>query len=128
MKHLAAAAKTRPSVHVGVLARSPQAARDECVALHGPESKECAPLIEAHKLCLRAEGFNVSRGVQPARRAAAACSLLARGQPRHPPPTHTPRTRALCPRSEPRPLRAGWVRTRGEGSLRAGAAAGVRAA
>lgn len=36
--------------------------RDECTATYGPEHPRCAPLIEAHKQCLRAEGFNV-RGV-----------------------------------------------------------------
>ena len=44
-----------------------QRVRDECVTLHGPEAKECQDLIEAHKACLRAEGFNVrglvNRGV-----------------------------------------------------------------
>lgn len=40
--------------------------RDECVALHGPDSKECAELIEAHKRCLRAEGFNVGAAPGPA--------------------------------------------------------------
>ncbi|KAK4535772.1 hypothetical protein CDCA_CDCA06G1797 [Cyanidium caldarium] len=32
-------------------------ARDECVALRGEEA--CRELIEAHKACLRAEGFSV---------------------------------------------------------------------
>lgn len=36
-----------------------QKARDECVALHGPESEQCKALIEAHQQCLRKEGFNV---------------------------------------------------------------------
>ena len=36
-----------------------QKARDECVATYGPEAEQCQVLIEAHKLCLRAEGFNV---------------------------------------------------------------------
>lgn len=36
-----------------------KAVRDECVATHGPEHFHCLPLIEAHKKCLRAEGFNV---------------------------------------------------------------------
>jgi cytochrome c oxidase assembly protein subunit 17 len=31
--------------------------RDECVVQHGEE--HCADLIEAHKVCLRAEGFTV---------------------------------------------------------------------
>ncbi|WPT12765.1 Cytochrome c oxidase copper chaperone 1 [Picochlorum sp. SENEW3] len=33
--------------------------RDECIALHGPDSEECQKLIEAHKACLRAEGFKI---------------------------------------------------------------------
>ena len=31
--------------------------RDECVILNGEEA--CQSFIEAHKLCLRSEGFNV---------------------------------------------------------------------
>jgi len=33
--------------------------RDECVIVHGPEAEQCQKLIEAHKICLRAEGFKV---------------------------------------------------------------------
>ncbi|GAQ79864.1 Cytochrome c oxidase assembly protein/Cu2+ chaperone COX17 [Klebsormidium nitens] len=33
--------------------------RDECIALNGPDSAECLVLIEAHKVCLRSEGFKV---------------------------------------------------------------------
>lgn len=33
--------------------------RDACVTEHGPEARECQALIEKHKECLRAEGFNV---------------------------------------------------------------------
>jgi cytochrome c oxidase assembly protein subunit 17 len=36
-----------------------KAARDACVVSKGEEDKECRQLIEAHKVCLRAEGFNV---------------------------------------------------------------------
>ena len=36
-----------------------QGKRDECIAIHGPESSECAKLIEAHKACLREEGFRI---------------------------------------------------------------------
>ena len=36
-----------------------QKARDECIAQNGPESETCQELIEAHKQCLRKEGFNV---------------------------------------------------------------------
>lgn len=32
-------------------------ARDECIVLNGEEA--CKQLIEAHKQCLRSEGFNV---------------------------------------------------------------------
>ena len=28
--------------------------------LHGPDSEQCQKLIEAHKECLRAEGFKVA--------------------------------------------------------------------
>ncbi|GMI63650.1 hypothetical protein HRI_000034300 [Hibiscus trionum] len=31
--------------------------RDECIVEHGEEA--CAKWIEAHRICLRAEGFNV---------------------------------------------------------------------
>lgn len=43
-----------------LLAHVPQKARDECTTTYGPEDPKCAPLIEAHKVCLRKEGFNVS--------------------------------------------------------------------
>lgn len=33
--------------------------RDECVVRLGEENPDCMKLIEAHKECLRAEGFNV---------------------------------------------------------------------
>jgi len=36
-----------------------QGKRDECVIVHGPEAEQCQKLIEAHKICLRAEGFKV---------------------------------------------------------------------
>ena len=34
-----------------------KAARDECIAMNGEE--KCKAFIEAHKQCLRAEGFDV---------------------------------------------------------------------
>ena len=34
-----------------------QAARDECITMNGEE--KCKAFIEAHKQCLRAEGFDV---------------------------------------------------------------------
>ena len=36
-----------------------KSARDECTLEHGPDSDLCKELIEAHKVCLRAEGFIV---------------------------------------------------------------------
>lgn len=39
-----------------------KAARDNCTIQYGPDAKECQELIEAHKQCLRAEGFNVRWG------------------------------------------------------------------
>lgn len=41
------------------IAPTKQKVRDECTATYGPEDPRCAPLIEAHKVCLRKEGFNV---------------------------------------------------------------------
>lgn len=34
-------------------------ARDECVLMKGEEHDDCLKLIEAHKVCLREEGFTV---------------------------------------------------------------------
>ena len=34
-------------------------ARDECVLMKGEEHEDCIKLIEAHKVCLREEGFDV---------------------------------------------------------------------
>ncbi len=34
-------------------------ARDECVVFKGEEHPDCVKLIEAHKVCLREEGFVV---------------------------------------------------------------------
>jgi len=34
-------------------------ARDECVVFKGEEDPDCILLIEAHKRCLRLEGFDV---------------------------------------------------------------------
>jgi cytochrome c oxidase assembly protein subunit 17 len=33
--------------------------RDDCIVNHGPEAEQCQKLIEAHKECLRSEGFKV---------------------------------------------------------------------
>jgi cytochrome c oxidase assembly protein subunit 17 len=34
-------------------------ARDKCVLMNGEEHADCLKLIEAHKECLRSEGFDV---------------------------------------------------------------------
>jgi cytochrome c oxidase assembly protein subunit 17 len=34
-------------------------ARDECVVFKGEDHPDCQKLIEAHKACLRSEGFDV---------------------------------------------------------------------
>ena len=34
--------------------------RDLCTLEHGPDSDKCKDLIEAHKVCLRQEGFTVA--------------------------------------------------------------------
>ena len=34
-------------------------ARDACVLMKGEEHEDCLKLIEAHKICLREEGFDV---------------------------------------------------------------------
>ena len=33
--------------------------RDECVLMNGEDHPDCIKLIEAHKECLRSEGFTV---------------------------------------------------------------------
>jgi len=33
--------------------------RDECIVFKGEEHPDCVKLIEAHKACLRSEGFDV---------------------------------------------------------------------
>lgn len=60
-----------------------QRVRDECTTTHGPEAPQCQKLIEAHKECLRAEGFNVR---------AARCWLPAGllSEPAVAPPRVTP--------------------------------------
>jgi cytochrome c oxidase assembly protein subunit 17 len=55
----AAAADTKPKKKICCACPETKAPRDACTAEHGPESAICAPLIEAHKKCLRAEGFAV---------------------------------------------------------------------
>eukprot|EP01038_Epipyxis_sp_PR26KG_P013664 gene13664-18336_t len=33
--------------------------RDNCTVRFGPDSEECKQVIEAHKACLRSEGFTI---------------------------------------------------------------------
>ena len=55
-----------------------QKIRDECTTTHGPDAPLCQPLIEAHKQCLRAEGFNVGAAPPPRAggRAGGCCLTL----------------------------------------------------
>lgn len=52
-----AAAPKKPTCRICCACPDTRKVRDECIVMHGEE--ECAKLIEAHKVCLRAEGFNV---------------------------------------------------------------------
>lgn len=63
--------------HVQICCSCPEtkAARDACTIQYGPEAKECQELIEAHKKCLREEGFNVRAG--HGTRVEGACTPLA---------------------------------------------------
>lgn len=49
----------RPKLKICCACPETKSKRDECVVLHGPEAEECKKLIEAHKACLRKEGFKV---------------------------------------------------------------------
>lgn len=54
----------------------PQKERDECTLTHGPEAPQCQELIEAHKACLRAEGFNVGAACSASGNACAAVEAV----------------------------------------------------
>ena len=50
-------AETKPKKKICCACPDTKKLRDECIVEHGEE--KCSKLIEAHKQCLRAEGFNV---------------------------------------------------------------------
>ena len=52
-----AASEEKPKKKICCACPETKSARDECIALKGEEA--CKKLIEAHKACLRKEGFNV---------------------------------------------------------------------
>ncbi|WJX88164.1 hypothetical protein P8452_70279 [Trifolium repens] len=53
----ARAAESKPKKKICCACPDTKKLRDECIVEHGEEA--CGKWIEAHKLCLRAEGFNV---------------------------------------------------------------------
>lgn len=53
----AVAEQAKPKKRICCACPETKAKRDECVALNGEAA--CAALIEAHKVCLRKEGFDV---------------------------------------------------------------------
>ena len=63
----AAAPVEKPKKKLGIKSGKPiccccpdtKKVRDECVAFKGADDPACSKLIEAHKACLRDEGFDV---------------------------------------------------------------------
>ncbi|XP_014507839.1 cytochrome c oxidase copper chaperone 1 [Vigna radiata var. radiata] len=53
----ATGAETKPKKRICCACPDTKRLRDECIVEHGEAA--CAKWIEAHRLCLRAEGFNV---------------------------------------------------------------------
>ncbi|KOM54181.1 hypothetical protein LR48_Vigan10g007300 [Vigna angularis] len=53
----ATGAETKPKKKICCACPDTKRLRDECIVEHGEAA--CAKWIEAHRLCLRAEGFNV---------------------------------------------------------------------
>ncbi|KAE8678087.1 Cytochrome c oxidase copper chaperone [Hibiscus syriacus] len=51
------AAESKPKKKICCACPETKKLRDECIVEHGEEA--CAKWIEAHRKCLRAEGFNV---------------------------------------------------------------------
>ncbi|KAE8677799.1 Cytochrome c oxidase copper chaperone [Hibiscus syriacus] len=51
------AAESKPKKKICCACPETKKLRDECIVEHGEEA--CAKWIEAHRLCLRAEGFNI---------------------------------------------------------------------
>lgn len=52
-----ASAETKPKKRICCACPDTKKLRDECIVEHGESA--CTKWIEAHKMCLRAEGFNV---------------------------------------------------------------------
>ncbi|KAH1083950.1 hypothetical protein J1N35_023711 [Gossypium stocksii] len=50
-------AESKPKKKICCACPETKKLRDECIVQHGEEA--CAKWIEAHRICLRAEGFNV---------------------------------------------------------------------
>ncbi|XVF78513.1 hypothetical protein PTKIN_Ptkin14bG0140200 [Pterospermum kingtungense] len=50
-------AESKPKKKICCACPETKKLRDECIVEHGEEA--CAKWIEAHRMCLRAEGFNV---------------------------------------------------------------------
>ncbi|KAF5773808.1 putative cytochrome c oxidase copper chaperone, cysteine alpha-hairpin motif superfamily [Helianthus annuus] len=51
------AAETKPKKKICCACPDTKKLRDECIVEHGESA--CSKWIEAHRLCLRSEGFNV---------------------------------------------------------------------
>lgn len=51
------AQQTKPKKKICCACPDTKKLRDECIVEHGEEA--CAKWIEAHRMCLRTEGFNV---------------------------------------------------------------------
>jgi hypothetical protein len=66
-----------PVVQICCSCPETKAARDACTIQYGPEAKECQDLIEAHKKCLREEGFNVRLRLHSPVCAALHCVFWA---------------------------------------------------
>ncbi|CAN8269303.1 unnamed protein product [Cochlearia groenlandica] len=56
-KAVAVSGETKPKKKICCACPDTKKLRDECIVEHGESA--CAKWIEAHKICLRAEGFNV---------------------------------------------------------------------
>ncbi|KAL5147425.1 Cytochrome c oxidase copper chaperone 1 [Glycine soja] len=54
---VATAAESKPKKKICCACPDTKRLRDECIVEHGESA--CTKWIEAHRLCLRAEGFNV---------------------------------------------------------------------
>lgn len=49
----------KPKVKPCCVCKPEKAKRDECLLFHGQESKECKPIIESYKDCMRSYGFQL---------------------------------------------------------------------